>query len=92
MKKHWRPEADLAEAVRTGVRALAEGSGNPEPEADALEVAVMERGTRRRTFRRVPAAEVADLVGTASPAGSVAPADSSAPDADPGPGAGSEKA
>ncbi|GAB3567067.1 proteasome subunit alpha [Spelaeicoccus albus] len=62
LKERWRPEADLSEAIRTGVAALGKGAADAVPEADALEVAVMERGARRRTFRRIGAAEVARIV------------------------------
>ncbi len=51
----------LGEAVRLGASAL----GKPDDrtlEATQLEVAVLDRGSGRRTFRRIPVTEVAELL------------------------------
>jgi len=56
----WRPDWDLASAVKAAVAAL----GGPERTLAAgdLEVAVLSRGNGRRTFRRIEEEELAQLL------------------------------
>jgi proteasome alpha subunit len=56
----WRPDWDLASAVKAAVAAL----GGPERALAAgdLEVAVLSRGNGRRTFRRIEEEELAQLL------------------------------
>lgn len=62
LAERWSADAELADAVRCGVHALGEGADSTPPDADGLEVAVMERGPRRRAFRRISAADIAAVV------------------------------
>ena len=52
----WQPGQSLAEALHVAVEVLAAPTDGGEPrvlDADALEVAVLDRERPRRTFRRV---------------------------------------
>jgi proteasome alpha subunit len=64
LKERYAPDADLAGALQACVAALA----GPERTitADELEVAVLERDTERRAFRRILGAELEGLVPSAS--------------------------
>jgi proteasome alpha subunit len=72
LEEAWQPGLDLAGALAAAVTALA-GPDRTLTAAD-LEVAILDRTADRRTFRRLPDAEVAPLV-PAAPAG-----DASAPE------------
>ncbi|WGW13630.1 proteasome subunit alpha [Saxibacter everestensis] len=61
LSEAWQADLPLAEALSVGVKALAAGSETA-PTSTVLEVAVMERGARRRTFRRLTVNEVASLL------------------------------
>jgi proteasome alpha subunit len=57
----YRPDMDLASAVRAGVQALtAENGQGVEP--SRLEVALLDRSRGRRKFRRLPESEVASIL------------------------------
>ncbi len=60
MESAYAPDWALPEALRSSVAALAGPSRTLAPED--LEVAVLERPTERRAFRRVPDAELAQLL------------------------------
>ncbi|MCI2237713.1 proteasome subunit alpha [Paenibacillus sp. TRM 82003] len=71
LAERWQPGMDLPAALRLAVRALgsdaaaaAAGSGPRAIATDQLEVAVLERARTRRTFRRLGAPALADLLGT----------------------------
>lgn len=60
----WRPGMTLAQTVRLAVRVLGNRDDPAAPLTAAdLEVAVLERGRRRRAFRRILAPGVAELLG-----------------------------
>jgi proteasome alpha subunit len=61
MEEHWSPTADLASALQGCVAALAGPDRQLLPKE--LEVAVLDRGNGRRTFRRLEDDEVAELLG-----------------------------
>ena len=75
----WRPGLALQEAVRAAVDALAVGSAEA-PGPDQLEAAVLERDRPRRTFRRLGADRMAQLLGVPAP-GEPAPGVAESPDA-----------
>jgi proteasome alpha subunit len=61
LREAYRPEMDLAAAVRAGVQALtAENGQGVEP--SRLEVALLDRARGRRKFRRLPEPEVAGIL------------------------------
>jgi len=96
MRQSWAAETDLTAVLSAAVNALA----GPDRRlvADDLEVALLARGNGRRTFRRLPEAEVAAVIGTApvdptdgvdaGQAGPAATAEPAAPENDPVPGDG----
>lgn len=60
----WRPGMTLAQTVRLAVRVLGSRDDPAAPLTAAdLEVAVLERGRRRRAFRRILAPGIAELLG-----------------------------
>lgn len=61
----WRPGMPLAEAVQLAVRVLGTQPGGEDRvlEPAQLEVAVLDRTRPRRAFRRLAAAQLADLIG-----------------------------
>lgn len=60
----WRPGMTLAQTVRLAVRVLGNRDDPAAPLTAAdLEVAVLERGRRRRAFRRILAPGLAELLG-----------------------------
>jgi proteasome alpha subunit len=61
MEEHWTPGAELAAALRGCVTALAGPDRRLSPKE--LEVAVLERGNGRRTFRRLDDDQVEQLLG-----------------------------
>lgn len=79
VKEGWREDMSLGEALRLAVAALGSGEGSAERtiEAAQLEVAVLERGRPRRSFRRLARQVLADLLadGAQQPVGDAAPAD-----------------
>lgn len=64
----WRPELDLPEALTIAVDALAAGA-TERPGPGQLETAILDRARPRRTFRRLSAERIGDLLGTAAPSG-----------------------
>jgi len=74
VKEGWREDLSLGEALRLAVAALGSGEGSSSRtiEAAQLEVAVLERGRPRRSFRRLTGQVLADLLTDGTPA---APAD-----------------
>jgi proteasome alpha subunit len=61
LREAYRPDMDLAAAVRAGVQALtAENGQGVEP--SRLEVALLDRARGRRKFRRLPESEVASVL------------------------------
>jgi proteasome alpha subunit len=61
LRDGYRPDMDLASAVRAGVQALtAENGQGVEP--SRLEVALLDRTRGRRKFRRLPESEVASIL------------------------------
>ncbi|MCG2622143.1 proteasome subunit alpha [Arthrobacter sp. I2-34] len=76
LRGSWQESMDFPEVIRTAVAALSGGGAgeNPDPGArrlspDLLEIAVLDRDPlssrgNRRAFRRLPAAEVAAVLGT----------------------------
>jgi proteasome alpha subunit len=61
LREAYRPDMDLAAAVRAGVQALtAENGQGVEP--SRLEVALLDRARGRRKFRRLPEPEVASIL------------------------------
>ena len=64
LKDHYQEGMSLEEALQLGVRALNVTQNKSLTERD-LEVAVLERLKTRRTFRRIPAEALAQLMGTA---------------------------
>lgn len=71
VKEGWREDMSLGEALRLAVAALGSGEGSASRtiEAAQLEVAVLERGRPRRSFRRLTRQVLADLLaGGAAPA------------------------
>lgn len=67
MNEHWQDGLDLPAALKLAVSALA-GSERTLSAGD-LEVALLDRGNGRRTFRRLTDADVAQILGP-EPAGS----------------------
>jgi proteasome alpha subunit len=63
LEEAWRPGLELGEALRIAVGALAGPERTLSPEE--LEAAVLARSNGRRAFRRLGAAEVAELLGRA---------------------------
>ena len=62
----WRDGLDLAEAVRTAVAALGRDGGTPRTlDAGQLEVALLDRTKPRRTFRRLSAQRLGEILGSA---------------------------
>jgi proteasome alpha subunit len=91
----WQPGLDLGEALRLAVDVLAQGENGDRRTLDAsqLEVAVLDRGRPRRSFRRIVGPllvrlleEVGPEVGTDSGGGSAAD-----PGGDPGGDSGSQQ-
>jgi proteasome alpha subunit len=68
LRRHFHPGATLAEALILGVDALAEVERH-EITAQNLEVAALDRRRERRKFRRLPPAELTELLGTHGAAG-----------------------
>jgi proteasome alpha subunit len=62
MEEHWSAGADLADALRGCVTALAGPDRQLLPKE--LEVAVLERSNGRRAFRRLDDGDVAELLGS----------------------------
>lgn len=68
LRETYRDAMSLADALATAVHALATGTqdtATPEPrvlDVDMIEVAALEQSRPRRAFRRIPRAEVADLM------------------------------
>jgi proteasome alpha subunit len=61
LREAYRPDMELAAAVRAGVQALtAENGQGVEP--SRLEVALLDRARGRRKFRRLPEPEVAGIL------------------------------
>jgi proteasome alpha subunit len=77
--------ASLADAVRLAVEALASiGGENGQPRtlgAEQLEVAVLDRARKGRTFRRIAGAALTGLLAGAEPAADETTADEAAPPA-----------
>jgi proteasome alpha subunit len=61
LKDHYAQGSPLADAVKLGVRALTVTQNKALTERD-LEVAILDRRRERRKFRRIPAAELAQLL------------------------------
>lgn len=59
----WRPGLPLPEALELAVSALGAPSDARRPSVEHLEAAVLERGDRRRCFRRLSGSEVVDAIG-----------------------------
>lgn len=67
---NWRPELDLGAALRLALSALSRspapgGNGSGEPRMippEQLEVAILDRARPRRTFRRIPVAQLNQLL------------------------------
>ncbi len=75
----WRPGMSLAQTLRLAVRVLGTREEPAEPLTAAdLEVAVLERGRRRRAFRRILAPGLAEVLGPDA-AAKVPPAPGDAP-------------
>ena len=64
LKDHYEEGMTLEQAVQLGVRALNVTQNKSLTERD-LEVAVLDRLKTRRTFRRIPAEALSQLMGTA---------------------------
>jgi proteasome alpha subunit len=64
LKDNYREHLSLGEALQLGVRALSVTQNKSLTERD-LEVAILDRGKERRTFRRIPPEAIAQLLGTA---------------------------
>lgn len=64
LRERWRPGMSLADVVRLAVDVLAPEDEQRTLEPAQLEVAVLDRTRPRRAFRRLAAAQVADLLGT----------------------------
>ncbi|SDQ40387.1 proteasome subunit alpha [Quadrisphaera sp. DSM 44207] len=67
LRSRWQPGLDLAGALRLALVGLAPDAAGGAPRQlgpEALEVAVLERDRSRRSFRRVPAAALSQLLGT----------------------------
>jgi proteasome alpha subunit len=62
LKGSYRSEMTLEDALKLGVDALS-GQNGERLDASRLEVAVLDRGGRRRKFRRLADPELADLLG-----------------------------
>jgi proteasome alpha subunit len=75
----WQEGLDLEQAVRAAVESLASAAAEP-PGPDQLEAAILERSRPRRTFRRLTADRIADLLGVSRPQGP-APGVAESPDA-----------
>ena len=75
----WRPGLDLDGAIRIAVTALGAASESP-PGPDQLEAAVLDRSRPRRTFRRIGADRMAEVLGVARPS-PPAPGVAESPDA-----------
>lgn len=69
LAQRWRPAMPLAEALRIAVAALGSGPEGQtrEVETGHLEVAVLDRARPRRTFRRLPAPLLAQLISDTDP-------------------------
>ena len=83
LKERYSDDMSLSEAFAAALDALsAPGNGErPEFSAAQLEVAVLDRARDHRTFRRIRAARLEELLTEARPAPAAEPpADSSAPD------------
>jgi proteasome alpha subunit len=61
LRDGYRPDMDLASAVRAGVQALTAENGQA-VEPSRLEVALLDRARGRRKFRRLPESEVASIL------------------------------
>ncbi|MDR7385441.1 proteasome alpha subunit [Promicromonospora iranensis] len=72
VKDGWRENMSLGEALRLAVAALGSGEGSSSRtiEAAQLEVAVLERGRPRRSFRRLARPVLADLLADGAEASS----------------------
>lgn len=80
LSDQWQPALPLPQAVSAAVAALASAAEAP-PGPDQLEVAVLDRTRPRRTFKRIGADQLAEMLGVARsgpPAAGVA----DAPDSD----------
>lgn len=64
LEEGWREDLDLGAAVRLAVAAIAQGGEERARalSADQLEVALLDRSRPRRTFQRLAAARLADLL------------------------------
>ena len=62
LREAYQPGLGLGEAVRLGVKALNDADPKRELSRSNLEIAMLDRARPRRTFRRLPAGEVAALL------------------------------
>jgi proteasome alpha subunit len=66
LKNTYTEGMELDQALRVAVAALSSintnGADTPTLDVDRLEVAVLDRGKRRRAFRRIAGAALADLL------------------------------
>jgi proteasome alpha subunit len=63
LEAQWEPGMDLGSAIRAAAHSIA--GPDRQLTADELEVSILARGNGRRAFRRIDAADLADLLGTA---------------------------
>ena len=80
LKEHYSDDMSLSEAFAAALAALSAQSNGERPEfaAAQLEVAILDRARDHRTFRRIRAARLEELLAEARPAAEP-PADSSEP-------------
>ena len=82
LTEQWRPGLTLAQALQLAVSGLAhDPAGGPdrEPGAGELEVAVLDRTRSRRTFRRISADLLGQLLSSDDPTDDVPPVDHDTP-------------
>ncbi|MFZ8926465.1 MAG: proteasome subunit alpha [Candidatus Nanopelagicales bacterium] len=80
LSDQWQADMPLAQALSAAVSSLASVAEAP-PGPDQLEVAVLDRTRPRRTFKRIGADRLAEMLGVA-PSGPPAPGVPDAPDSD----------
>jgi proteasome alpha subunit len=81
LKERYSDDMSLSEAFAAALSALSAGGNGERTEfaAAQLEVAILDRTRDHRTFRRIRAARLEELLADARPAPAAEPADDSAP-------------
>ena len=62
LQESYRPEMTFAESLKLAARALEVADPTRPLDASKLEIAVLDRARPRRSFRRLPAADVASIL------------------------------